>query len=115
MGTWARYANVAAGTWLFVSGLWWLQPAGPRLNALVIGLMIAGVSVWSLWAEEARFIDSALSVWLVFSTLAIFDVSGAALWNDLIVAVLVFALSLVANEEGPPRWTIPPSGSVRGA
>jgi hypothetical protein len=42
----------------------------------------------------------------LFSTLAIFDVYGVALWNDLAVALLVFGLSLIANDAGR-RSTVP--------
>ena len=109
-GTWARYVNLVAGIWLFISGLLWTQPSAPRLNALVVGILVAAAAVWALWVEEARFVNSALAVWLLFSTLAIFELNGVPFWNDLVVSLIVFGVSLIPNDAGTPTST----RSVRG-
>lgn len=95
VGYWARGINIALGVWLFISGFMWEQPQGARVNSYVIGAAIALVAVWALFNEGARYLNTALSVWLVLSTVAVFKLTNAPLWNNVIVGIVVFALSLV--------------------
>jgi hypothetical protein len=59
-----------------------------------------------------RWVDTALAVWLFLSTLAMPGVTRGTLWNNLIVAVLVFLVSLMPEGLFPtPRWPI--RGAIR--
>jgi hypothetical protein len=57
----------------------------------------------AILVSPARFLNAALSLWLFFSTLVFFHLMGAALWNNVIVATIVFITSLVPGHAAGPR------------
>ena len=91
----ARYLNILAGAWLFISAFLWTDNASWRMNSWAVGALIMVFAAIAILVPAARFINTALSLWLFFSTLTFFQLMGAALWNNLIVATLVFITSLV--------------------
>ncbi len=106
-GTWARYANIALGAWLFISGMLWSQAQGPRINAWVVGVAIAVTALVAIRNDGVRYVNSALAIWLLFSAFAVFRLVGAPLWNDVVVALAVFGLSLVPNASDNTRRRTP--------
>ncbi len=99
----ARLLTAAAGAWLAFSANLWVAP---RLNAMVVGALIAAGALCALWVEEARLVTSALALWLVFSSLAGERAMGMAVWNDVAAAAIAFGLSLIPTApEQPPRAT----------
>lgn len=101
---------IALGAWLFASAFLWPHGAAPAANTWIVGLLIAIASVLALRMPWMRWVDTALAIWLFLSTLAIPGPSRATLWNNLIVALLVFLVSLV------PEGLLPaPHRPVRGA
>lgn len=54
--------------------------------------------------SEGKEQDTLAAIWLFFSSLAIEHMSVGSVWNNVIVAVIVFALSFVGRYgEGPDR------------
>jgi hypothetical protein len=101
---WARYANIAAGAWLFISGFIFAMSPEQRINVLVVGFLVAAFAVGALWIDGARFANTALAVWLLISTLTFLRVSGGAFINNLALSLIVFGLSLVPTPgERPTR------------
>ncbi len=96
-GVGARVANIVLGVWLFISAFVWLHSYASRTNTWICGLLAVAFAVWALWAPAARWLNTALSIWLFFSTLVIFHANVGTLWNNIIVAILVFAFSLVPS------------------
>lgn len=97
IGVAARYANIVAGVWLFISAFLWEHSDASRTNTWIVGLLMVIFAAAGLRAPVARFANTALSLWLFFSTLTIFHLQSITLWNNLIVAALVFTLSFVPN------------------
>jgi hypothetical protein len=93
----ARYANLILGVWLFVSAFLWSHSPPSRTNTWILGLIIAFLSLSAMRTLRARYANTAAATWLFFSTLAITHYSRATVWNNSIVAVLVFLFSLVPN------------------
>lgn len=100
---WQDWVNLALGTWLFFSP-WLLQYAaeGPGAwNAYLFGLGIvifAGMAVLipHQWEEWAVFL---LGAWLIAAPWILAFESDAAVWNSVVLGILVgiFALSGLAN------------------
>jgi hypothetical protein len=97
MGNSARSANFVLGIWLFISGFIWPHTPASQTNTCIVGLLIVAVAAIASTMPQARWCNTILAVWLFISTFAIRHVSTSTVWNNLIVAVLVFLLSLVPN------------------
>jgi len=96
-----RAVNLVLGLWLFASSALWEQPYGARLDGFVVGVAIAVFSIVGSWAGAARFVNTALAVWLAFASFVLFRLEGPAAINAGVVSALVFVLSLFPN--GPTR------------
>jgi hypothetical protein len=91
----ARTLNLILALWLFVSAFIWPRTGATFANAWIVGLLAAIFAVVGMARERARFADTALSAWLLVSTVALAHRSPVERWNDAAVAVLMLALSLV--------------------
>jgi len=98
---WPSWIPIALGAWLFVSAFLWPHGAGAAANSWIVGLLIVIASLIALRMPWMRWVDTALAVWLFLSTLAMPSATGATLWNNLIVAMLVFLASLVPEGLNP--------------
>ena len=97
---WPGWIPIALGAWLFISTFLW--PHGTAsTNTWIVGLLIAIASLIALRMPWMRWVDTALAIWLFLSTLAMPGATRATLWNNLIVALLVFLVSLVARGRVP--------------
>ncbi len=92
---WSGWVPIALGAWLFISTFLWPHGTGPAANTWIVGLLIVIASVIALRMPWMRWVDTALAIWLFLSTLAMSGATRGTLWNNLIVAVLVFLVSLV--------------------
>lgn len=92
----ARTFGIVLSLWLFFSAFAWPRSPESFSNAWLVGLF-AGVAclVAMTRSPRARFIDVALSAWLFASAFLLPRASGVAFWNDVVVAVLLFLVSLV--------------------
>ena len=98
---WARWVNIAMGAWLFVSPFVWPHSATSDANSWVVGLSIMIVGIAALYVPQTRWVNTALSVWLFFSTLVFAQGAPGTMWNNLIVALIVFLASLLPGGLGP--------------
>lgn len=100
----ARLANVVLGLWLFTSAFVWHHFEGSRNNTCVVGALIVACSVAALRHTAWRRANTVLAGWLVVSTLMVFHpYELATMWNNLLVAGVVCALSLVTRgDQGGP-------------
>jgi hypothetical protein len=107
---WPGWIPIALGAWLFVSAFLWPHGTASATNTWIVGLLIAIASLIALRMPWMRWVDTALAIWLFLSTLAMPGATRATLWNNLIVALLVFLISLV------PEGLFPtPHRPIRGA
>lgn len=110
---WPRWIPIALGAWLFVSAFLWPHGTGTAINSWIVGLLIVVASLIALRMPWMRWVATALAVWLFLSTLAMPSATGGTLWNNLIVAMLVFLASLVP--EGLDPLLSRPRRGARGA
>jgi SPW repeat len=125
---WMDVGNLALGVWLVISPL---VPASgsrtrphafthdtsclsydadaiPAWNAYVVGVIVAVAALAALltfhmWEEWEEWVNVALAAWLIISPWLLgFATLAMALWNQLIVGILVGVLALwtVLSSEG---------------
>ncbi len=106
MKRWQDWANLVLGVWLILSP-WLLGFSGTPAatwNAVVVGVVVALMALLHLrggpmWEE---WLNVLLGVWLILSPWLLgFSGVGNAMWNALIVGVLVGALALSLTREKP--------------
>lgn len=95
-----RAANIVLGIWLFVSGLLWPHSSAQFLNTALCGIAIATVAFIGMKTQQVRFVNSAVSIWLFVSAFVLPTVTLGTAWNNAIVAVIAFVLSLVGRYGG---------------
>ncbi len=94
---WPRLADFALGLWLFASAFLWPHTSHEQMTAVVLGILIVLAAVWAMFAHGVHYLNTLFAIWLFFSTVNTRHASAATAWNNVIVAVLVFALSLLPN------------------
>jgi hypothetical protein len=94
----ARYANALLGLWLFLSAFVWPQEESARINTCLVGLFIGVCAVTATGWGFVRHVTMILALWLAFSTVLVYPGSGVALYNNLLVSVLVLALAEIPLE-----------------
>jgi SPW repeat len=103
----AHYINIALGIWLFVSAFIWPRAQAQMTNTWILGLLCVIFAALALRYPQARYLNTALAVWLFFSVWALPTISVGTMWNNAIVAIAIFVLSLAPGYVGkPPRPTV---------
>ncbi|HEX9399052.1 MAG TPA: hypothetical protein VF912_02985 [Anaeromyxobacter sp.] len=91
----ARTLGLMLSLWLFFSAFAWHRSKEGFANAWLVGLFTAVASVAGMRSPRARFVATALSIWLVVAAFVLPRASPVAFWNDVAVGALMFLLSLV--------------------
>jgi hypothetical protein len=99
---WKDAANLVLGIWLVVSPwiLAYEAEATPAWNAHVVGVVIAVAALAALIAfhEWEEWVNTALAAWLIVSPFLLgFSGLQAALWNQLVLGVVVGLLAIWAG------------------
>lgn len=107
---WRDAANLILGLWLVISpwALSYMTEARPTWNAVIVGVIIAVAAIAALVAfhKWEEWINVVLGAWLIVSPFLLgFAAHATALWNQIVVGVLVGGLAL---------WTaiVTPEGGV---
>jgi hypothetical protein len=100
----ARYLNVVLGAWLFISAFLWPHSAGQFENTWILGIICVALALIAMGVPWARFGNTLLAIWLFISTLALPRDSVATMWNNLLVALAIFVVSLLPGAEAPSPY-----------
>ena len=98
---WQDPVNLVLGLWMLVSP-WVLghqAETNPTWNAVILGILIAAAALFALFRVMAweEWVSVAFGIWLVISPWLLgFSALVAAMWNAVIVGVIVAALALWA-------------------
>jgi hypothetical protein len=98
---WKDASNLVLGLWLAISP-WALSYAGelrPARNAHIVGVIIAIAALAALTAFQQweEWVNAALGAWLILSPYLLgFSALTSALWNQIIVGLLVAILAIWA-------------------
>ena len=104
--SWARVLNVLLSIWLFISAWVWPHSAAERANTWILGVLGFIFSIVALLiAPPVRFLNTLLAIWLFISAWALPRYTVGTIWNNVIVAILIFIFSLVPS--APPSRALP--------
>jgi hypothetical protein len=95
---WPRFVNIALGLWLFASAFLLPHQGNTRFNDWMIGLLVASTALSAVWAPAMRWANTYLAVALAFWALVLEYSSRVTRVHDLVVAGLIFVVSLVPGD-----------------
>lgn len=98
-----RDINILLGVWLFLSAFLWPHTPAQFANTWIVGALVSIFALIGLAAPPARFLNTILAVWLFISTWALPTISSATVWNNVIVAIGVFIVSLLQSDTPAER------------
>lgn len=109
-----RIGNVILGVWLFISAFLWQHSPAQFMNTWIVGALTVLVALVATRYGELRYLNTALSVWLFISAWALPHFNIATVWNNAIVGLAIFCVSLVPTDRylaprGPSGLTGPGS------
>ncbi len=92
---WARGGSVVLGVWLFISAFVWPHVAAQQTNTWILGVLFVVFALIAMGSPQARYVNTVLSIWLFISVWALPHGNQGTMWNNALVAIAVFLLSLV--------------------
>lgn len=99
----ARTINLMLALWLISSAFAMPRGAASAANAWILGVVISILSVASMLRKVwLRYVNTALSAWLLASAFLLPQRSSLAVWNDVLVALAMLAVSLVPGSMYAP-------------
>lgn len=99
-----RVLNVILGVWLFISAFIWPHSQAQMTNTWILGVLAVVFALVSMYvAAQARYLNTLLAIWLFISAFALPRVSVGTVWNNAIVAILMFVFSLIPARGAPLR------------
>lgn len=99
---WPRALNVILGIWLFISAFAWPHSQAQMTNTWILGVLAVIFALVATRAPQVRYLNTLLAIWLFISAFALPRVSVGTVWNNVIVAILLFVFSLVPSRGMPP-------------
>lgn len=103
-----RLLTVVLGIWLVLSAFAWPHDSVELWNTWVVGAVSAILALIAIAVPPVRFANTALAVWLFVSAFALHHGAAGTVWNNVLVAVAIFFVSLVPPEG--ERAARPPIG-----
>jgi hypothetical protein len=98
----ARIVNVILGVWLFISAFLWPHTYSQMTNTWILGVLAVAFALLAMRVPEARYLNTILAVWLFISVWALPTMSVATQWNNALVAIAIFLMSLAPGYLGGP-------------
>ena len=106
-----RTLNILLGIWLFISAFVWSHTRAQMTNTWILGVLCVVFAIIALRVEQVRFLNTALAVWLFISAFLLPSTSRATVWNNALVAIAIFVVSLTPSD----RLQIPARRTPRPA
>jgi hypothetical protein len=98
-----RLVNVLLGVWLFISAFLWPHTAAQMTNTWIMGVLCVVFALLAIASPPVRYLNTILAIWLFISAFAFPTVSVATTWNNFLVAIAIFVVSLLPSEAAGPR------------
>jgi hypothetical protein len=90
-----RNTNLVLSGWLALSAFLWLHSAAQFHNAWTVAALGASVALVGAVVKPVRALNAALAGWLFFSAWAFPVLNDATFRNSVIVAIVMFLVSVV--------------------
>jgi hypothetical protein len=91
----ARYLNIAAGIWLFISAFLWQHSQAQFTNSWIMGIVVTVVALIGLSVPSFRYVNTIAGAWLIISGFMLPRITSGTVLNNVIVGIVVVAASLV--------------------
>ena len=96
-GTSARVLNAVLGVWLFISAFVWPHTMAQRTNTWILGVLALFFALMAASTPRVRYLNTILAIWLFISAWALPTISPGTIWNNVLVAIAIFVVSLVPS------------------
>jgi hypothetical protein len=93
----ARLLTAAIGVWLFISAFVWPHTLSQRTNTWICGVLAVIFALAAMREPQSRYLNTILSIWLFISAWALPRMSAGTVWNNVLVAIAIFFLSLMPS------------------
>jgi len=103
----ARIVNIVLGVWLFISAFIWPHSYSQMTNTWILGVLCVLFALIAMRVPEARYLNTILAVWLFISVWALPSLSLGTQWNNALVAIAIFIVSLAPGYLPGPGGTRP--------
>ena len=103
----ARIVNLVLGIWLFISAFVWPHTTAQMTNTWILGVLTVVFALVAMRVQQVRYLNTLLSVWLFISAFALPRLNDGTAWNNAILGVVIFFLSLVPSTERVQRAGAP--------
>jgi hypothetical protein len=67
-----------------------------------VAILVVVVAALAVKVQAARWINTALAVWLCISAMIFPHFTSATQWHNVLVAAVIFSLSLIGNRRLSP-------------
>jgi hypothetical protein len=95
-----RVINVILGIWLFISAFAWPHTQAQVTNTWILGALCVVFALIAMSVPWVRYLNTLLAIWLFVSAWALPTISVGTIWNNVLVAIAIFVVSLVPSEPG---------------
>ena len=99
----ARIVNLVLGIWLFISAFVWPHTTAQMTNTWILGVLTVIFALVAMRFPPVRYLNTILAIWLFISAFALHRLNNGTVWNNALVAIVIFFLSLVPSSEQPAR------------
>jgi hypothetical protein len=93
-----RIINVILGVWLFISAFVWPHTQAQMTNTWILGVLCVIFALVAMAVPWVRYLNTLLAIWLFISAWALPTYNAGTVWNNVLVAIAIFIVSLVPNE-----------------
>jgi SPW repeat-containing protein len=94
-GQLARGINILAGVWLFISAFVLPHESAMFTNTWILGILAVIFAITAMRYPAVRYLNTLLAIWLFISAFALPHVNNVPVWNNAIVAIVIFVISLI--------------------
>ncbi len=94
----ARTLNVILGIWLFISAFVWPHSGAELNNTWILGVLCVVFALVAMRVPTVRWLNTLLAIWLFISAFALPHQLVGTVWNNALVAIAIFVLSLIPND-----------------
>jgi hypothetical protein len=99
----ARVVNLVLGIWLFISAFVWGHTTAQMTNTWILGVLTVIFALVAMRFPPVRYLNTILAIWLFISAFALHRLNNGTVWNNALVAIVIFFLSLVPSTAQPER------------
>lgn len=94
----ARTLNILLGIWLFISAFVWPHDAAQMTNTWILGVLCVVFAIVATRVDQVRYLNTLLGIWLFVSAFVLPTQSRGTTWNNALVAIAVFIISLTPSD-----------------